>query len=452
MKQLIKKIIPRSLRNLRHFFYAWWGAVRYGYPSDELFVIGITGTSGKSSTTAFLRQVLEQAGFTVGSLSTVDFYVAGETKLNDQKMTMLGKMQIQHYLREMVNKQCDIAIVETTSEGRLQHRHRFINYDVMMLTNLYPEHIESHGSYEKYKQAKKDIFTYVSTGKRKKLANQKIKILGEWEDIIPKIALVNADIPESAEFLSSCFDERYGFGITADGIDTFTAHDREISKSGLRFTVFGPLEGELGIDFHAPIFGEYNTMNVLSVIALGRIIGIDWKQLQHAVTKLVGVPGRVEFIHEAKERGFDVIVDYAFEPVAMKALYKVVRLFKPKRIIHVFGSTGGGRDVSRRFSVGEYVGKKADICIITDEDPYDDDPEQIIGDVVTAVAGAGKEKGKTLFVEIDRRKAIDMAIHMAMPGDMVLVTGKGSEQAMVVKGKLVPWDDRAEVRNALAKM
>src|SRR3989339_1713102 len=118
----LKKFIPRPVRNFRHFFYAWYGAVKYHYPSEEMLVIGVTGTTGKSSIIYFLRQVLEDAGFKVGSLSTVDFYVAGETKMNDQKMTMLGKMQIQMYLREMADKGCQIAIVETTSEGYLQLR------------------------------------------------------------------------------------------------------------------------------------------------------------------------------------------------------------------------------------------------------------------------------------------------------------------------------------------
>src|SRR3989338_1000635 len=169
IKSGLKKIIPKKVLNLRHLFFAWYGAYKYAFPSEDLLVIGITGTSGKSSTTYFLRQMLEVQGFKVGSLSTIDFYVAGGNKLNDQKMTMLGKYKIQKYLRQMVDKKCDIAIVETTSEGRVQHRHRFINYDMMMLTNLYPEHIESHGSFENYKQAKLDLFKYVASCRRKKI-------------------------------------------------------------------------------------------------------------------------------------------------------------------------------------------------------------------------------------------------------------------------------------------
>ena len=148
----IRKLFPKPIRNLWHLLLAWFGAVKYRHPSEKILVIGITGTSGKSSTIFFLRQLLEDSGYKVGSLSTIDFYIAGESKLNDQKMTMLGRMQIQKYLRLMVDKGCQIAIVETTSEGAVQYRNRFINYDLMVLTNLYPEHIEAHGSFENYKR------------------------------------------------------------------------------------------------------------------------------------------------------------------------------------------------------------------------------------------------------------------------------------------------------------
>ena len=123
MRQSIKQIIPERIKKLYHLFYAWYGAVKYHHPSEEMLVVGVTGTTGKSSVIHFLRQVLEAGGYKVGSLSTIDFYVAGETKMNDRKMTMLGKMRIQKYLREMADAGCDIAILETTSDGYLQYRH-----------------------------------------------------------------------------------------------------------------------------------------------------------------------------------------------------------------------------------------------------------------------------------------------------------------------------------------
>ncbi len=456
----IKKFIPKKIRNLKHLFYAWYGALKYQHPSREIFVIGITGTSGKSSTTYFLRQLLEASGFRVGSLSTIDFFIAGENKLNDQKMTMLGKMQIQKYLREMVDKKCDIAIVETTSEGVVQYRHRWIEYDMMVLTNLYPEHIESHGSFENYKNAKLSIFQYVSHLKRKKMFgkwNQR-----GWGEYIPKISIVNADLSETEnrfegvahEFVDTPFDQKYTFGKKP--------RDEHMLGSSLQnhFCLFKPKVTDKGIEFQigqevffAPVFGEHNMMNILCAIEICHAMGIDWRTtLKQSVQHLQSPEGRIEFIHEAETKGFRVIVDYAFEPVAMQKLYDVVSHIQPKRIIHVFGSTGGGRDVARRFTVGEFVGTHADICIVTDEDPYDDNPQDIIDDVASAVVKAGKVNGQNLFAILDRTQAIEKAISLAQSGDVVLITGKGSEQGMVVKGKIIPWDDRKVVRESLKKI
>ncbi len=436
IKSNIKKIIPKQVLNLRHLFFAWYGAYKYSYPSDELLVIGITGTSGKSSTTYFLRQILEASGFTVGSLSTIDFYVAGENKLNDQKMTMLGRYQIQKYLREMVDKKCDIAIVETTSEGAVQYRHRFINYDMMILTNLYPEHIESHGSFENYKAAKLGIFEYVSRCKRKVLQNKKIE----------KTAIVNGTSEYAPEFLQYAFERKCTFGDTVQNIFS--------DETGLHFEIGPPKADQPRAEnkkFDAPLYGEHNIFNIAAALTVVHQLNISLETAQNAVAKLKGPAGRLEFIPEAEAKGFKAIVDYAFEPVAIEKLYGVVQKLHPQKIIHVFGSTGGGRDVSRRSTVGEYVGTHADICIITDEDPYDDDPMQIINDVASAVIKTGKVEGQNMFTVFDRTQAIQKAVAMAEVGDIILVTGKGSEQGMIVKGNMIPWDDRITVRDAISK-
>ncbi len=429
IKTKIKQRIPKKVLNLRHLFFAWLGSVRYGNPSEEMLVIGITGTSGKSTTVSLLRQLLERAGYTVGSLSTIDFYIAGQNKLNDKKMTMLGKMQIQKYLREMADKGCNIAIVETTSEGRVQHRHRFINYDMMLLTNLYPEHIDSHGSFENYRQAKIDLFDYVALSKRKVLQGKQIE----------KVAIINTSIQDYALFQNEMFDRIVPFGKDAS-LDVESCVTRQ---DGIHFSVHER-------EFFAPMYGEHNAMNIVAVMAVARILDIPWSGIQEAVATFHNVPGRLEFIAESEAYGFKTIVDYAFEPEAMKKLYDVVALLKPKRIIHVFGSTGGGRDKERRFVLGEYIGTRADLCIITDEDPYDDDPLSIIHDVTQAVEATGKQEHVSYLIEPDRKKAIGRAIQQATPGDIVLITGKGSEQAMVIKQVLVPWDDRTIAREAIA--
>ncbi len=451
VKQLIKKYIPKHILNLRHLVYAWYGATRYHHPSNELLVIGVTGTSGKSTTVFLLRNMLESLGYRVGSLSTIDFHIAGENKLNNQKMTMLGKMQIQKYLREMVDKGCEIVIVETTSEGALQYRHRFINYDLMILTNLYPEHIESHGSFENYKEAKLSLFRHTARYGRNKKRSDDLGfplLTRPNSEYISKIALVNGDSVHAPEFLSQGpFDSTYAFGTGERIIDTvdhyFRLSDVHSEEKGIAFLLDNH-------EIHAPLYGEYNAKNCSIAFGVLAILGVSWDRIRVAARVCTNAPGRVEFINQAEKYNFKVIVDYAFEPKAVEALYSIVSTLSPQRIIHVFGSTGGGRDKSRRFTVGEYVGRHADICIVTDEDPYDDDPLEIMRDVASAAEKKGKIPGKDLFLIEDRREAIERAIMMADPGDVVLVTGKGSEQAICVAGgKMIPWDDRKVVREAL---
>lgn len=454
----LKKIIPKSIINLRHLFYAWYGSWKYNQPSEDLIVIGITGTSGKSSTVYFMRKCLELLGYKVGSLSTIDFYIDGQDQLNNQKMTMLGKMQTQKYLRDMVKAGCDIAIVETTSEGAVQYRDRHINYDYMILTNLYPEHIESHGSYENYVQAKMGIIKRAGLTKRKNiqqlLPSTIKKIRNKYATSVPKIVFINGEVNEAEEFLKlGEYDWKVLFGqadkltIPESSVNTpYIMTNLQSTGQGISFKV-------QDVQYQAPLYGVHNAYNLTVAISVLRELGATKEETKQVIAQCTNAPGRNEFISEAEEKGFKVIVDYSFEPKAMMALYDVVKLIEPKKVIHVFGSTGGGRDVSRRFSVGELVGQKADLCIITDEDPYDDNPLTIIEDVASAARKAGKKDNENLFIIPDRRAAIAKALSVAEAGDLVLVTGKGSEQAIVVAGgKKIPWDDRRVVREELAKL
>ena len=337
-------------------------------------------------------------------------------------MTMLGKMQVQKFLREMVEKKCEIAIVETTSEGIVQHRHRFIDYNTAVLTNLYPEHIESHGNFKRYKNAKKKLFSYTaSLGKN-------------------RTAIINGDLDESGEFINYGFSKKVTFGKKSGD---FTLSNVTSSKAGISFSINKR-------SFTSPIYGEHNAMNILCAVSIARTFGVDWGIIDKTIGELTNAPGRVEFIGEAKEEGFDVIVDYAFELKALDALYSVVDLLKPKRIIHVCGATGGGRDKSRREPIGRLVGEKADIFIITDEDPYDEDPLEIMAQVSKGAKEVGKTLNEDLFEILDRKEAIEEAISMAQKGDLVIVSGKGSEQGMCLKNdKIIPWDDRQFVRDAI---
>jgi UDP-N-acetylmuramoyl-L-alanyl-D-glutamate--2,6-diaminopimelate ligase len=459
---IIRKIIPKKVRNLKHLIHAYFGACKNGNPSEKMFVIGVTGTVGKSTTISFLRQILEHAGYVVGSLSTIDFYIAGKNMLNDQKMTMLGKSQIQKYLREMVEAGCDIAIVEVTSEGFVQHRHRYINFDTIVFTNLYPEHIESHGSFKKYKNAKLGIFKYVSRCKKKYRIDKfkKVTICNLVENPkelcskMGKTCIVNANSEFAKQFLQFDFDTKILYG-RKDQEVYIEEKDKngykciacskgaEISNDGMNFVIDRHR-------YHAPVPGEHNLMNILASIATATSLDIEPEKIMQGVAGLAMPPGRAEFIEEAGQLGFKVIVDYAFEPVALGKLYDVVNAIKPQRTIHVCGSCGGGRDKLRRGPIGKLVGERADLVIVTNEDPYDEDPMEIIKAVSAGAQEAGKKLNKNLFEILDRKEAIEKAISLAQEGDLVLVTGKGSEQKMCVAGgRMVDWDDRKVVKEAL---
>ena len=201
LKEALKRIIPKEALVLYHRFLAYAASVWYGHPSEKMIVIGVTGTNGKSTVSAMICRVLEEAGYKVGLTTTVLFRIAGKEWLNDTKMTMLGRFRLQKLLRQMVGAGCQYAVIETSSEGIAQSRHAAINYDIVVFTNLTPEHIESHGGFENYRAAKGRLFA--------KLAGEKKKILAG--KIVPKISVVNAADPEANYFLQFWADQKIGY-------------------------------------------------------------------------------------------------------------------------------------------------------------------------------------------------------------------------------------------------
>ena len=430
MKTLIKKMVPSSALSAYHLVLAHAAAFWYGHPSRKLIVIGVTGTNGKSTTTEYIGRILEHAGHRVGWTGTTSFKVADREWTNDRKMTMLGRFATQKLLSDMVAAGCEYAVVETSSQGIAQSRHVGIDYDVAVFTNLTPEHIESHGGFENYKRAKGKLFAALSTGKRK--------------DGQKKVSVVNVDDAHAEYFLSFPADEKVGFGL-ADGradIASIVATNVAMSSTGTTFLIGSNA-------FFLPPIGQFNLRNALAAIAACRAVGLPWPAIQTGVASLRPVPGRLESIVAGQP--FSVIVDYAPEPAALNALYDALNLIDHKRIIHVLGSTGGGRDVARRRILGEMAAEHDGVVIVTNEDPYDDDPMEIVREVAEGARGRRVE-GKDLFLILDRQEAIDKAVELAEPGDLVLLTGKGCEPVMAVaNGRKVSWDDRDAARKALAK-
>ncbi len=415
-------------------------AAFYRYPSTDLLVIGITGTNGKSSTIQYLGRLLEHAGYKVGWTSTASFKVGEKEWVNDKKMTMLGRFATHKLLRRMVKEKCEIALVETSSQGIIQHRHVGIHYDLAVFTNLTPEHIESHGGFENYKAAKRVLFERVEQAEQKYLNGKEVK----------RSVVVNIDDEHASDFLEYVVDKKYGFGVKFEKPEpVFAAATPVVAKhvdmdaKGTRFDVDGHA-------FDLNPIGIFNLYNVMASIAVCRALGVEWELLQSGVKTLASVPGRLETIDEGQP--FTVVVDYAYEPAALRALYATLELLDYKRILHVTGSAGGGRDKARRRQIGHLAAEKDDIVIITNEDPYDENPRQIIDMVAAGAREGGKKENKDLYLIEDRRKAINHAVALAKEGDIVLITGKGSEPVMAVaKGKKVPWDDRKVARECIQR-
>jgi len=467
----IKKIIPlkifKALQPAYHYLMNLAAALYYKFPSQKLIVIGVTGTTGKTSTVYLTAKVLEANGYKVGYTSTAGFSDGDKEWLNDQKMTMVGRFFTQRLLQQMVHNGCRYAIVETTSEGIKQFRHRFINYDVLIFTGLYPEHIEAHGSFEKYKAAKSELFTHLKEGRTKYVNENRIVCQPKSElkklDLrrVKKTIIVNGDDEYASHFLSYWGELKFIYSSVvwespaaiaqAFQLDPASKNWKLIPYQNFRTGLDGTDLVIDGQDCHLNLLGDFNSQNAAAAYACASSQDLDPLKNKSGLENVISMPGKLENIKLGQD--FTVIVDYAFEPRALEKIYQTIYLFEPNKIIHVLGSTGGGRDIARRPELGRIAAERAECIIVTNEDPYDDDPLVIIDQVAAGAIQAGKELGEDLFKISDRRLAIRQAIALARANDLILVSGKGAEQYICVAGgQKIPWDDRQVVREELKKV
>ena len=416
MLNLLRKIAPRFLMSWYHFLWALAGALAFGFPARGMVVIGVTGTNGKSTTVDMISRIFREAGFKTASLSSIRFQIQENEWRNTMKMTMPGRFVIQRFLRQAKDAGCTHAVLEVTSEGMLQHRHRFIPFHTAVFTNLSPEHIERHGSFENYKNTKGKLFF-----------------------IAHEVHVINADDEHSSFFLGFPAKKTHLYGMKSPqssmlcSIELCAQDVQEIR--GLKFRVENTM-------FHLNLLGRFNVYNALAAIAVARSQGISLEVAKKALAKMQAVPGRME---ELISSPFRVVVDYAFTPAALEKVYKTLKPASGK-LICVLGATGGGRDSWKRPVLGKIAAANCNTVIVTDEDPYDEDPRKIMEEVA---AGAG---GKAEVIP-DRREAIAKALRIANARDMVVITGKGSEDVIAVKGgKRIPWDDPEVVREEWTKL
>ena len=405
--RITEKFIPKKLYKLGqpvyHYLLTLTGAIKYNFPARKIKIIGVTGTKGKSTTVEIINSIFESAGYKTAMTSTIHFKIGDKIIPNKYKMSMPGRFFMQKFIKDAVNEKCDIAIIEMTSEGSKQFRHKFIYTDVFVFTNLSPEHIESHGSFEKYKEAK---LRMVDNLKNKK-----------------GVLIVNNDSEFAPEFAQRYKGEAIGFSLDDIKID---------SISPISFATDNTT-------YESSLIGEFNIYNILAAITVAKHFDIDEEKIKKGIANLKEVQGRAQFVPNNKN--IEIVVDYAHTPDSLEAIYKA---FEGKRKICVLGNTGGGRDTWKRPKMAEIANTYCDQIILTDEDPYDEDPIKIVNEMKESISN------EKLEIEMNRKEAIQKAIQKAQAGDVVLITGKGTDPyIMRANGTKEPWSDFEKVEEVL---
>jgi UDP-N-acetylmuramoyl-L-alanyl-D-glutamate--2,6-diaminopimelate ligase len=415
----------------------------FGDPSHELGVVGITGTDGKTTTSFLAVAALEAAGLRSGLVGTVATRIGGVQAANPEHTTTPGAPLLQRTLRAMADAGDAVAVVETTSHGLAADRVRGIAYDVAILTNLTHEHLDFHGTWEAYRDAKLSLFERLAVG-----GANPVKELGgrRW----PKAAIVNGDDPNAGAFVGVAQEAgarvaTYGTDPAADVRATRVEEDGH----GLRVTVDG-LAGARSLSLQ--LAGRFNVHNALAVIALGAVLELDPAAVAAGLAAVPGVPGRMERLDLGQP--FGVIIDYAHSPAALE---KVLGLLAPTaaarggEMIVVFGSAGE-RDTEKRPMMGRIAGRLARLVVVTDEDPRGEDRQAILEDIARGAEAAGKRRDRDLFLVPDRPTAVETAFERARPGDIVLLAGKGHEQSIIGPDGPVAYDERATAEAALVRL
>jgi UDP-N-acetylmuramoyl-L-alanyl-D-glutamate--2,6-diaminopimelate ligase len=418
---------------------AWW----YGDPSRRLGVIGITGTDGKTTTSFLAAAALEAAGLSSGMIATVATQVGGVREANPEHTTTPGATLLQQTLRAMADTGNIAAVVETTSHGLAADRVRAIAYDLAVLTNLSHEHLEFHGSWEAYRDAKLSLFERLAVGP----ANPAKFVAGRpW----PKAAIVNTDDPSAGAFAGVA--QEAGARVVTYGTDSAAdvrAMHIEEDANRLRVTFAAP-SGVATLDLR--LAGRFNVHNALAVVAVGEVLGLDPADVRAGIESVPGVPGRMERLDAGQP--FGVVIDYAHSPASLE---KVLELLAPLaaarggELIAVFGSAGE-RDVEKRPMMGRIAGSLARLVVVTDEDPRGEDPEAILDAIARGAEDAGKRRERDLFLIADRATAIATAFERARPGDIVLLAGKGHEASIIGPDGPRPYDERSTARAALSEL
>lgn len=387
----------------------------FGHPAAEMKTIGITGTKGKTTATYMIKSILENAGYKVGLIGTIETII-GDKRIPSSHTTP-ESYEVQQRFREMADYGCDCVVMEVSSQGLMLHRTAGFIFDYGIFTNIEPDHIgpNEHHSFEHYLSCKSLLLRQCKTG------------------------IVNRDDIHFDKMIQghTCQLETYGFSEKAD---LRAIEPKLLSRPGylgITYQVQGLLDFPVEID----IPGKFSIYNSLTAIAVCRHFQVSQDNIVRALKK-AKVKGRVEMVKVSDD--FTLLIDYAHNAMALESLLTTLREYEPHRLVCLFGC-GGNRSRARRFEMGEVSGRLADLTVITSDNPRDEEPQAIIDDIKT---GIGRTQGE--YVEIiDRKEAIAYAIHHGEPGDIVILAGKGHEDYQEIKGKKTPMDERVLIQQIL---
>lgn len=429
LKNLVNNKIAQdsTVRLVYHRIRAVIAAVRYMFPAKHIQVIMVTGTKGKTTSCNLISAILEESGKKVALATSINFQVADEKWVNASKQTTMNPFELQSFIKKAVLAQCDYVVLEVSSHAIAQSRIWGINYDTACLTQIDEDHIEYHGTKEAYVTAKEKLFKDLNGLKRK--------------PGLSKVMVLNQDDRYFDRFNENESDLKMTYGLNKG---TIYSKDIKLSPDGSKFTIGIPNHE---IEVELKLTGTFNIANALLAAAVGIAHGVNLTTIKSALEKVSSLPGRQERIDVGQP--YTVIVDYAH---TVDSLEKVCGLYKPLvtgKLILVFGCTGGGRDKSKRSLMGEIADKYADLIVLTDDDPYEEDEMMIIDDIA---AGIQRQEGQNLWKIVSRKEAIHLALMKATKGDIVLITGKGCEEIQIIRGQSLPWDDRRVIHDFLSRI
>lgn len=408
----------------------------YDYPARHLCTIGVTGTDGKTTTSSLISAILEAASRRTGLMTTVNFKVCGQEWENATRQSTLEALEVQQFLRRLLDAGASHAVIEATSHGLELRRVHGCDFDVGVVTNITHEHLDFHKTIEGYQRAKARLFEMLDATRDKGLGVQPVAILNR-DDASYEVLKPYCHVP----ILDYAIDQSASVRATDLQLDADSTRFRAILRDSERLNL-----PDTEIMIETSLIGRFNVSNCLAAIAATYSQGIQASDIAEGLAKVGGISGRMELINSGQP--FSVIVDYAHTPDSLRKVLTILRPLTIGSLMVVFGSAGE-RDVQKRPIMGQIAAEMTDFFVITDEDPRDENREHILNDIARGAEAAGKHRGRDFLCIADRTVAIAAAFAHAQAGDTILLAGKGHEQSILIGGEKLPWDDRQVAREQL---